>query len=209
MHKRAWTEGEVAFLRANYRRMTPKEIGLALGRGPRAAIPMITKLRLWADKHQWLPEHDEFLRANAGKGWPWCAKEMGRTVISIYNRVRRIGLQLKMLKQGDLDLLRKLCQQGKSNVEIGEVLGVTDECVRRWRNLWKLPMHKRDEKKRMKTQTANFIRSYGVTNVAQARKVRKRRARAAVMVAGIQSLGNSLAEALKEAEGKPCRISSG
>lgn len=190
--RRPWTTSELDYLRDNYRIGNIEELAKALGRGFAATVAQITKMELYKQAAWWTPERDQFLRDNADKGWSWCARELGRPIGAIYNRVRRLGIQLKMLKASDLERLRELHSQGLVAREIGEQLGVTDECVRRWLAIWKLPMNKRDEAKRMASLEQSFVNRYGVRNVAQARKVRKRRMANASLSLGVASLMEQL-----------------
>src|SRR5687768_1039345 len=119
-----WTPEDEAFLRANYGVLTTREIATEMGRGFPAVTAKITILRL-ARINEWTKEQDAFLRAHADKGWPWCAAEMGRSVISIYNRVRRLGIQRRMLSEDDLEQIKRLHGMGLSTFEIAAQLGVS------------------------------------------------------------------------------------
>lgn len=198
-----WTELELQFLRNNYRKKSTAEIAAVLGRGQSAVVAKITKLGISYMKNpsgsniRWTPEADQFLRDHADNGWQWCADKMGRTVTSIHNRVRRLGIQLKMLKAGDLEKVRQFHRQGLVAREIGERLGVTDECIRRWLKLWKLPMNRRDEKNRMQSLRATLQAKFGVSSVSEVREIIRRKRRLAAFSISLQSLSVDLARNVK------------
>jgi hypothetical protein len=190
-HKKRWTERDVAFLRANYGVLATSQIAEALGRGFPAVTAKITLLGL-ARIHEWTPEQDAFIRKHADKGWAWCAKELGRSIVSVYNRVRRLGIQLKMLGDGDLKTVRELHSQGMTTFEIGEQIGVSGECIRFWERRLKLPSNPRNERKRMDTQRRNLKAKYSVETVAMARKVRRRRTREASLRLGLSDMAKRI-----------------
>lgn len=153
-------------------------------------------------QRHWTDAEDEVVRQYAvGRNGAWgeCAKILGRSVVSIRSRAARIGVERPLADVSE-DAIRLLHSQGFLNREIGERLGVTDECIRRWLNLLKLPMNKRDEKKRQATQERNLLAKYGVRNPNQAHKVRMRRLRQAAFTVQSKDLSSKLHSAAREAK---------
>lgn len=202
-----WTEQEIAFLKANHRKMSARQIGAALGRSVQAVH---SRAYIVGITFRWTADQDEFLRKHARKGWQWCAKRLGKSATAIHNRVRRLGIQRDKGKwlQIDLARLKRLHSQGTPNIQLAQAFNCDPETIRVHLRRMGLKTNRRNERNRMNKQRANLIRDYGVENVAQARKVRQRRARLAALTTGAQTLAKSLSEALSKAEGNPCQASS-
>lgn len=89
-HQR-WTRCELDFLKANYRRMPLAKLALQLGRRYSAVVAKVTILGLFKAT-RWTKEQEDFLWANADKGWNWCAKQLGKTASSVQHRASRKGI---------------------------------------------------------------------------------------------------------------------
>lgn len=76
----------------------------------------------------WHDDHKSFLAANRHRGWQWCASQLGTTLTSVRSQARRWGLSRQHLTS--FASLRRLYDQGFTTREIGERLGVSDECIR-------------------------------------------------------------------------------
>lgn len=92
-----WTEKELKVLRANYSKLTPKQIAKKLpGRAVGSIRDKAEKLKLRSYK-SWSPEDIEYLKNNYTWGaWPTLVKKLGRskaTIVAYANRV--LGLRKK------------------------------------------------------------------------------------------------------------------
>jgi hypothetical protein len=111
-----WTDADSLFLRVHHGKVRIATLARCLHRGVPSLYVKIRKLGLI---RHWTAKEDQFLRDHRGD-WPYCAVQLNRTVISIYNRVRRLGIQNKMLCSADMRRLKRLAALGMSTGEIGE-----------------------------------------------------------------------------------------
>lgn len=97
---------------------------------------------------QWTKNDDHFLKNQKHRGWKWCAEQMGRTRWAVHARVKKLGIQNKMLSADDLVVVRSLHANGATTTVIGEHLGVTAFCIGCTLKKLGLVANPRDEKKK-------------------------------------------------------------
>lgn len=188
-----WSEDDKALLAANYRpRCDIAALAKLLGRRPRAVVARITMLGLWKRLVRWTDQQDQFLRDHRDRGWPWCARQLGRPVAGIRKRAIRLGIQNKKLVSPNEAELRRLHSFGMTTTEIGEALGYSAWCILTHIRRLGLVSNKRSEAKRMASLTRTMLAKYGVPDIGKARQVRARQARAAAFQLQVASLGKAL-----------------
>ena len=176
---RKWARIEMDFLRDGYASRTRVDhLARELNRNYTSVVGKATSLGLYKQP-RWTDDADAFLRKHRPQGWQWCAEKLDRSVISIYNRVRRLGIQQTQLKGPQWARVRELHAQGLTCGQIGLALGVTDECIRLNLHRNKLMLNKRDEQKRMASLARTLRERWGVDQIGKVRKkVSNLRARA-------------------------------
>lgn len=191
---RPWTQSEIDYLKANHLKVTHDVMATELNRTKPSVIRQITRLKL---KRRWTAIEDQFIRENRYKKWPVVAKALNRSAVSVRSRAARLGVEKPAFKKLDVRRVRELYDQGIGTSEMARLMGCNPETTRKHLRDMNLPPNKRNEQKRLAVQRANYLKNYGVTNSAQARRVRAKRAR----LVAFELQVNSLSEALNKAEG--------
>ena len=134
-------------------------------------IPCESPIAIPGKLRVWTPQEDEFLREHKERGWIWCAKQLRVSVHAVRCRARRIGVRKKKrLSSVDLATAKTLLAEGRSTREVGNILGVSTECIRsnavknQWQRAWK-----RDETERMRI----FEERYGSRSATKIRSMRR------------------------------------
>ena len=86
-----WTEDEIAYVKANYKKLTKQEIAVNLNRTFKSVEQQINRLRL--SDRPWTPQQEDYLRASwSFKTASQIATELGKTKSAVNHKVARLGL---------------------------------------------------------------------------------------------------------------------
>lgn len=99
---KAWSPGEIQFLRENYQQMTSSEIAKALHRPYVSIRTKLTQLQLTEGKSlrkEWTDEEIRFLKDKSKHmSIPEMAKALNRPDTSVYKKMKRLALKIRDLK---------------------------------------------------------------------------------------------------------------
>ena len=117
-----WTEAELEFLRANYRREGAKQCGVKLGRAAQTVAQQARKLGLNRHKTRpWTADERQFLRQNETRSVSWLMAQLGRSRESIQYASRELGISA-----------RRKAVDWWSTGEVAAIFGVHPEAVAGW-----------------------------------------------------------------------------
>ena len=139
-----WTDAEINYLLAAIHGQTAAQIAEHLERSERSVKNKLNSLGvritdarkkfLTKRADLWSARHIDFLIRNAGKlTSSEIAKKINKTTYAVKEKARRlnVSLQINAWNYKDINLLEKLVKEGKTWIEIGEILNRTPNSCRR------------------------------------------------------------------------------
>lgn len=178
MKHTAWTATERDLLRKQWPNVRLDDYP---GRTIKAIQVMAVRLRVTKPKktaqRPWTSNDDSIIAANISRPWPDVAMQLGRTVQAVRSRAAR----LRMVKQKPTKLMGATDDQlilmhamGMPNKQIYEILGFSDECLRKHFRRLGLQSNERDYVSAEKVREKTMLATYGVKNVARLRSQRNK-----------------------------------
>jgi RNA polymerase sigma-32 factor len=165
-----WSPAEIAYVGKHFFEGRLTDLASKINRPYGSLIVVARALKLWKPRFAWTSERDDFLRANQGDGWARCAAVLGCTTTAVYNRVRRLGIQYRILTPSEHARLKELHAAGLGNTDIAERLGVSSECVRQTLLRFDTKANGRNEARRMANLRETLKRRYGTESPTEVRQ---------------------------------------
>lgn len=203
------SNGELSYIRLAKRHRTVGGMARDLRRADATIKSKLRGRLIFNPIFNWKPQHKLFLDEHRQNGWGWCAEQLGVSVVAVRSQARRWGLSKKHLT--NFTGLQQHYAAGLTTREIGNVLGVSDECIRNHLIQMGIDRPGRNERWRNSQKRRDTCRL-----VAQKKKAihRKRAAELgwpgthyshAVILEALRTIGSGDRDALAAACGEVCR----